>query len=648
MTRTSSRAEARFRDLIEKAADGVLVLRPDGVIVYANPEAGTLVGREPAELVGAMFGTPVVPGETTEIDLAQGQRVAELRAARVEWEGQVAALATLRDVTERRRISNALRFLADASKQLAGSLDRETTLANVVQLAVQHLADWCLLDLLEEDGKVRRLAASDGDPTRERLARSFSGVYELAAEEASVVCRVIRTGRPEVYARVDEEDLAGLGLAARHRDIVRDLGCRSVLVAPLVARGRALGAITFVSATLLRTYGEEELALAVSLVERAALALDNARLYDESREALRRRDEFLAMLAHELRNPLGPILTAARLMGLRGLPDKTLEGQRATIERQGLHLSRLLDDLLDLSRVTHGKIDLRKQPVDVEAVLRDALQAAGLEQGRRQVVTTVVECGPLVVEGDPTRLVQVLGNLLKNAARYTPAGGRIQVRAAREGEEAVVRVTDTGQGIPEEMLTRVFEPFVQVNPDLARSEGGLGIGLTLVRTMVELHGGRVTARSEGLGKGSTFEVRLPCSSAGAGSDEKTPEVMTPRRILLVEDNHDGREMLAELLRFWGHQVEGVGDGALALTQIRGELPDVALIDIGLPKLDGYRLAKEVRELPNGHTVLLLAVTGYGQPEDRARALAAGFDEHLVKPVVFEELARLLERGRSEG
>ena len=656
--------ETRFRQLLEKVEDGVLVVRLDGTIVYANPAAGKMLGRRVTDLIGAMLGQPVVPGETTEIDLFLGRtgqgatrslsppRVAELRASQVEWQGRPAFLATLRDTTEHRRTGNTLRFLSEASNRLAGSLDRTTTLETVADLAAEHLADWCLIDLVEGDlrlnpeAKLHRQAYYRSDPTRQSLADQLAGQFPLGSGEVAGISRAIRMGWLEVYHNISHSEISTLTLDVAQEPIFRQLGCHSALIAPMNARGHCLGAITFVSATPWRSYDQAEQALAQDLADRAALALDNARLYDAAQDALRRRDEFLAILAHELRNPLAPILSAVQLMRLEGMGNDNLERQRAIIERQSYHLSRLLDDLLDLSRVTYGQIELRLQVIDLGMVITDALQVTrGLMEGRRHHLTIEMSSSPLILEGDPTRLAQVLGNLLTNAARYTEPGGRIHLRALRQGDEAVVQISDTGRGIPAEMLQRIFEPFTQVNPTIDRAGGGMGIGLSLVRRLVELHRGSIKASSPGPGQGSTFEVRLPLSARILAPSEPPRTEITPRRILLIEDNVDGREMLAELLRFWGHQVIGVGDGSTGLAQIAVNPPDAALIDIGLPELDGYRLARQIRQLPRGNDILLLAVTGYGQPDDRLRALEAGFDEHLIKPVDLNYLSELLERGR---
>jgi CheY-like chemotaxis protein len=330
-------------------------------------------------------------------------------------------------------------------------------------------------------------------------------------------------------------------------------------------------------------------------------------------------------------------------MRLSGLNDPDLERGRAIIERQGGHLARLLDDLLDLSRVTHGKIELRKQIVDVGTVVADAVQSSrSLIDGRSHHLAIAVEDRPLRVEGDPTRLAQIVVNLLNNAARYTAPGGRIELSAGADDAHVVLRVKDTGAGIPRNQFKNIFEPFTQLRPSLDRSMGGLGIGLALVRKLVELHGGTVAAHSDGAGQGSEFAVRLPLVShtAEAPSPQKPPPFVH-RRVLLIEDNHDGREMLANLLRLWGHEVEETSDGARGLDMVLRQPPDVALVDIGLPGLDGYELARRARAAPGGSAVRLIAVTGYGQPEDRRRAAEAGFDGHFVKPVDLDRLARIL-------
>jgi CheY-like chemotaxis protein len=321
---------------------------------------------------------------------------------------------------------------------------------------------------------------------------------------------------------------------------------------------------------------------------------------------------------------------------------------RDMMDRQLQHLIRLVDDLLDLSRITRGKIRLQTEVMSLAHVLARAVETCRpLIEERHHRLSVAAPPGQLLVEGDAVRLAQVVGNLLNNAAKYTEDGGQIWLSAAREGDEAVVRVRDTGMGIPAEMLGSVFELFTQVDRSLDRSQGGLGIGLTLVRQLVEMHGGRVEAHSGGAGQGSEFVVRLPQLSPKA-----LPEVqqsLSPgltsrgpgRRVLVVDDNRDAAESLALLLEVAGHQVRACHDGPAALERVEEFQPDVVLLDIGLPGMDGYEVARRLRALPGGRGVLLVALTGYGQDDDQRRAREAGFDHHLIKPADLEALAGLL-------
>jgi CheY-like chemotaxis protein len=353
------------------------------------------------------------------------------------------------------------------------------------------------------------------------------------------------------------------------------------------------------------------------------------------------------MLGHELRNPLAPIVTALQLMKLkRGAPT---DREREVIERQVSHLARLVDDLLDISRITLGKIELKREPVEVGAVALKAVEIASplLEQRRHHLAVTVP--ARLMIEADPTRLSQVLANLLTNAAKYTDPGGHIAITATAGAGWVEIRVQDDGMGIRPDLLPDLFSPFVQGERTLARSEGGLGIGLALVRSLVELHGGTVCAASEGPGRGSEFVVRIPErgpspveAAARVSPEPAPPAAISPRRrVLIVDDNTDAAETLADMLRALGHEAAVAPDGPGALERCASFLPDVALLDIGLPVMDGYELARRLRAQSGLPGMTLIAVTGYGQEHDRSRCLDAGFDEHLVKPVGIDVLQRLL-------
>jgi signal transduction histidine kinase/CheY-like chemotaxis protein len=357
----------------------------------------------------------------------------------------------------------------------------------------------------------------------------------------------------------------------------------------------------------------------------------------------RAKDEFLAMLGHELRNPLGAIIVAARILERSELSARQGAQPREVIMRQAKHLTRLVDDLLDVSRVTLGKVALHRKAIDVaDAVTRcmAALQTA-LHAGEHEIV---VETQPVWAMADETRLDQIVGNLVSNALKYTPAGGRVAVRVVPDSDSAVISVQDTGIGVEPSLLPRVFDLFVQGEERLERSRGGLGIGLTLVRRLVELHGGTVAAVSDGPGRGTTFVVRLPRVEAphdGASPSSAVTSTPPPLQVLIVEDNEDARDMMRHLFLLAGHAVRDTGDGPAGLAMALERPPDVAIIDIGLPGLDGFELARRLRADQRGRGVTLVALTGYGHSETRARALDAGFDVFLVKPLAADDLQQIL-------
>jgi CheY-like chemotaxis protein len=363
-------------------------------------------------------------------------------------------------------------------------------------------------------------------------------------------------------------------------------------------------------------------------------------------EADRRKDEFLAMLAHELRNPLAAINSAVQLTTLIGVQDP-IRRSMEVINRQLKHLSRLIDDLCDVSRLTRGKIQLRKERLDVAMVLRSAVESVRpLIETRRHNLTVAVGAEPLLAEADSVRLEQIMTNLLANAAKYTDSGGQIWLSAEPDGEEIVIKVRDTGVGIPSEQLPRLFDLFAQGARLLARSEGGLGIGLTLVRSLAEMHGGRVTATSAGPGMGSEFVVRLPAALTLSPAREEPKSQVEPgsrrgSRVLVVDDNVELAQGLASLLKMLNHEVWTAYDGPTGLEAARGHRPEVVLLDIGLPGLDGYQVAEQLRQEEFGKDVLLIAVTGYGQEEDRQQAFSAGFDHFLTKPVDYATLREIM-------
>jgi signal transduction histidine kinase/CheY-like chemotaxis protein len=361
------------------------------------------------------------------------------------------------------------------------------------------------------------------------------------------------------------------------------------------------------------------------------------------READRRKDEFLAMLAHELRNPLAPIRNAAQILSRKFGDDPTVQPPIEMVQRQVTHLTRLVDDLLDVSRISQGRIGLRREDVALGQALDQALETvAPMARDKKQQITLASSFESLWVNADRARLVQMFVNVLANAVKYTHIGGHIRVEVSADEDWLTVEVSDDGAGIAPDVLPSVFDLFVQADRTLDRAQGGLGIGLSVVRKLVEMHGGEVWARSAGLGQGATFQLRLP---RGDAPRQETRETANSRfvqhRVLVVDDNEDAAESLAQLLDLEGHATKVAYTARAALDQYDSFKPDVVLLDIGLPEMDGYEVAHRLRQRGDLEGVILVALTGYGQREDRDRAIAAGFDEHLVKPVGFEELQRVL-------
>ena len=572
----------------------------------------------------------------------------ELLILMVRHGGQAVERARLHGIRERTRVSQ--RLLADAGAVLASSLDYVTTLQNIAERLVPDAADWCFIDVIAADGSFDRVAVAHADPTKTELAAVMRRRYEAIPDAASGSSRVIERGEPQLVRAPDDAIVAELITDPARRRALEELGLRSWVTAPLRARGRAFGALVLGSTT--RSYDEADLELAIELARRAGNAIDNARLYaaeaaarHDAETANRTKDEFLAMLGHELRNPLAPIVTALQLMRERDAVAFVRE--RAIVERQVHHLVRLVDDLLDVSRIARGKVELRRAPVPLADAVARALEAtAPLADERGHVVSVDVPAG-LVIDADRDRLTQVIVNLVTNAARYTPRGGRIGVTAARDGDAVRVVVRDTGPGIPAGLLPTLFEPFVQGERGVDRAEGGLGLGLAIVRNLVEQHGGRVAATNPP-GGGAELAIWLPSASpagsepvVGAAASGAIAAPARALRVLVVDDNVDAAEMLGELLRVFGHVPTVVHAASEALAQA-SPAPDVAFLDIGLPDLDGYELARRLRALPGFGRAPLVALTGFGQPSDRATSRAAGFAEHLVKPVDIAKLRAILD------
>ena len=552
-----------------------------------------------------------------------------------------------RDATARKRAEDSVRFLADASASLAELVDYESTLQRIANLAVGGFADWCAVDVLDAGGQRRRLAITRGESAEVTAVRSADTALEAENALSSGIPHVLRTGEPEVVFDLTEVDPQTAPQGPERIDRLRKWGIRSYLCVPLLSHGTVGGGITFLSTSTRRRFGPAELRVAQDLAERVTVAIENSRLYRSLQEQDRRKDEFLATLAHELRNPLAPVRNGMQILRL-ATPTGPAERTLAMMDRQLEHLVHLVDDLMDVSRVSSGKVVLRKEAVAIRELIDAAVETSrqAVEKGGH-ALTLHVPPEPLAADGDRTRLVQVLSNLLNNAAKYTPNGGRIDVSAEGTAAEVILRVADTGLGIPADMLPKVFDMFTQVGTSLERSQGGLGIGLTLVRRLVEMHGGTVNAESAGAGRGSTFTVRLPRAvPAAANRGGPLPDAVrsapaAPLSVLVVDDNRDSAESLALLLELKGHTVKTAHNGPDALRTLGAFRPHLVLLDIGLPGMSGYEVARRIRESSELSGVMLVALTGWGQEEDRRRTKNAGFDHHLVKPAAPAEVETIL-------
>jgi signal transduction histidine kinase len=573
--------------------------------------------------------SPVVPDVLRSkvrvfVDLYQMQQ--RTRAMAGEQVARARAEAARAAAEETTRRSN---FLARASHELGSSLDLEQGMRRLLDLVVPEMADGAALVVDAETDRPLLFHKKDS-------IEAVSDYGALPEPLRAALQRVVREGLPH------EGD---------------------VVCYPLRTGERTLGALALTS-----DRSSPDLVTFQELAGRAAIALDNARLYqslereivrsraaeEKLQDASRRKDEFLAMLSHELRNPLAPIRNAVEVIRRLAPPDPKLTMARDVVDRQVTLLARLVEELLDVSRISQGKIALKKEPVELSRIVSHSVETARpLIDARAQTLSVSVPPAPVWLSADFARLSQVVANLLNNAAKYTGEGGRIELTADAGEGEATISVRDNGTGIESALLPKVFDLFVQGDRALDRGQGGLGIGLTLVKRLVELHDGTVAVASEGPNRGSTFTVRLPCISAvepqrpaPAVIPFKASSEVYGRRVLVVDDNVDAAESTAAFLRLEGHEVKAVHDGVQALASLKVFDPHVVVLDIGLPGLDGYAVARQLRERGDTSHVLLIALTGYGQKEDRARAAAAGFDYHYVKPADPREIQAAIERGRN--
>ncbi|MEX2303200.1 MAG: ATP-binding protein, partial [Bryobacterales bacterium] len=540
------------------------------------------------------------------------------------------------DVEDRKRSEEKLRLLWEAAAVLLAADDPDTMLRSLLAKIGPHLGvDVYFNYVVDDSGDALRLASCAGIPAE--TAQTITRI-----EFGQAVCGTVALLRqPIVATHIQGSDDPKVQL-------VKSFGIRAYACNPLLAENRLLGTLSFAS-RMKDQFDAGEVAFLETICQYVTVAYERLRLLNELKEADRRKDEFLATLAHELRNPLAPIRYAVQMLRLNGRDEPELCLSRDVIERQVAHMTRLIDDLLDISRITRDKLELRKERVELAEVVSEAVESSRplIEQCGHQLTVTLPP-EPIYLYADLVRLSQVLTNLLTNAAKYTDGGGHIWLTAERQGGEVVVRVKDTGVGIPAEKLPGLFEMFFQVDGALERSQGGLGIGLSLVRRLVELHGGSVKAHCAGRGKGCEFTVLVPALAEEPKpqptlepADSGATKAKTARRILVVDDVQDNADSLAMLLRLGGNEVQTAYDGLAALEAAERFRPDVMLLDIRMPNLNGYDACRRIREQPWGKGMMLIALTGWGQEEDQRRTEEAGFDSHLVKPVDPAALNELL-------
>jgi PAS domain S-box-containing protein len=683
---------AWFEVTLSSIGDAVITADTQGNVTFLNPVAESMTGwtsaeakgrpltqvfriinedtREPVEnpvhrvlvsgnVVGLANHTALVSRNGTEIAIEDS--AAPIR----DPDGNIAgAVMVFHDVTERRGAERALReetrileLLNTAAAAISGQLDLQNLVQTVTDTATALSGakfGAFFYNVIDAEGESFLLYTLCGAP-REAFEKfglpRNTPVFNPTFRGEGVV----RSGDITKDPRY--------GTLSPHRGMPKGhLPLRSYLAASVVSRsGEVIGGLFFGHPDT-NVFTERSERLIVGVAAQAAVAIDNARLYEAAnreiasreraeaalRETDQRKDEFLATLAHELRNPLAPIRQAAIISKAAGATDAQKRWSHDVIDRQIHHMSLLLDDLLDISRVTRGTLDLRTEMTELAAVIDAAVETARPTiDAKRHTFSIEIPPEPVHFAADPLRLSQVLSNLLTNAAKYTDPEGTIRLRAECSADAVTIRVSDNGIGIPPNVLTSVFAMFSQVKSSQDRSEGGLGIGLALAKGLVELHGGTIEARSAGTGHGSEFLVQLPVRAWGAAHKAKLAGGdgvdRLVRRVLIADDNKDAAESLAILLRLDGHEVTVVHDGRQALAAFASMRPHVALLDIGMPELNGYEVAREVRQGPLATTVTLIAVTGWGQDSDKARAIDAGFNHHLTKPVEPERLAELLRQ-----
>ena len=677
--------QSLFAAIVSSSDDAIISKDLNSIVTSWNHAAEEMFGYTAKEMIGRSIRTIIPHDRQHEEDavlasIRQGLSVDHYETVRLHKSGAlvhislsvspirnaegtvIGASKIARDISMRLRaqaITDRARrqgiFLARLTTSFSGTLNYTDRLTELATLSVPELADWCVVDAVTTNGQIERVTINHIDPNKVALAGQIHERHADPLALASAV-EVIRTGKPAIVPMITDEMLVA---AAAGDDellrLVRSLGLVSYACLPLMVHGSALGALTFATAESGRQYDDDAIRFLEDVASRAALALDNARSYEQLQAANRMKDEFLATLSHELRTPLNAILGYARMLRAGMLKDEKQDNALDTLERNATSLTQIVEDVLDVARIASGKIRLNVQSLDLPVVMHDALATVmpGAEaKGVR--IQSIVEPDIGLVSGDSDRLQQVMWNLLSNAVKFTPRGGHVQVRLQRANSHIEISVSDSGVGIREDFLPHLFERFRQADSTTTRAHGGLGLGLAIARQIVELHGGTIHAFSGGEGKGATLRVELPVMivhsavvvSAEPRVHPRTQVRVTPMhdhalsdvRVLAVDDDADALTLVREILETAGAQVFTAASAPAALAVLEEQSPDVLISDLSMPGMDGFELIQRVRTLTNEKKdIPAAALTAYARSEDRARALRTGFEMHLAKPIDPSEL-----------
>ena len=671
--------------IVDSSDDAIISKDLDGVVTSWNRAAERMFGWTSAEMVGQSI-RKIIPKERLHEEdnvlasIRRGVQVDHFETERVRKDGGpvhisltvspirdatgrvVGASKIARDISETRRARQQLEraskrdaFLAEATAALASSLDFHKTLKIVASIAVPDIADWCAIDLLNEDGTCTRVALAHVNAEKVKLAEMVRDRYEDPAAPTSPQS-VIRTRKPVLLTSVTDDILAQSAKGDAERlDLTRGLGIVSIMIVPMVSHDRVLGALTLATGESGKHYTEEDLPLAEEIAARTALSIENAQAYQQLETANRLKEEFLATLSHELRTPLNAVTGYARMLKSGAISKEKTPHALDVVDRNAASLTQIVEDVLDVSRIISGKSRLEVEPLDLEKLLRNAVASVTPAIDAKNLqLKTAFDSNVGQVLADPDRLQQVVWNLLTNAVKFTPRAGRIDVRLERVDSHADIVVSDSGIGIRPDFLPHIFERFRQAEAGPTRRHGGLGLGLAIARHLVEMHGGAITAMSEGEGKGAAFRVTLPLMLSATDAQVRArpgdhapvaaPAAMTLGdltgvTVLAVDDDPDALRLLCDIIEAAGGTVIAVSSAAEALEKLQTESPHVLVADLAMPESDGFDLIKQVRQLskPTVRDIPAAALTAYARAGDRAKSLRSGFQIHLAKPIDPVEL-----------